>query len=335
MPKTIRYTEREDEVEKSPLIQAMITAVHEGGETALQSFTKDDLTYTRKQDSTNSFQLQADLDTEATLKDSLTKNYTEKSFSFYSEEGEALPTTFETDIVFIADPIDGSTNFKNKNNYWGITLSAYATDKDGHIDEPLASIIYHPKVKELLWTSSEEGFINAGNTFRMRGHGTDTIEALAHRADRPKTKEENRGEILDHKNITMITSGNADDYFDALTRGLHDKGVSIRNLGSTAISLGEVAGHGSHGLICLGETNKWDVAAGIHLAESSECTIINRQIELPNGKETPLLIVAKNKEIANELEIAVINTIYYPETVIDPLRTPEHSQACAKARGAI
>ena len=130
MPKTIRYTEREDEVEKSPLIQAMITAVHEGGETTLQSFTKDDLTYTRKQDSTNSFQLQADLDTEATLKDSLTKNYTEKSFSFYSEEGEALPTTFETDIVFIADPIDGSTNFKNKNNYWGITLSCLLYTSD-------------------------------------------------------------------------------------------------------------------------------------------------------------------------------------------------------------
>jgi|GEM_PF-6872195 len=329
---SVQYTLAETEVEKTPLIEAMIIAVHSAGNTALSFFTDDDPEFIRKNDYNKSFQLKADIKTEETLKEALKENFTDKTFSFYSEESEKIPSTFNTDIVFIADPIDGTTNFLNNNNYWGVTLSAYATDEHGHIDEPLASIIYHPKVKELVWTSAEEGFVNREKTYRIQGDGLDETEELAQRDESSKTLKSYNP--LDHKNVTMMASGEANDYFFAVQKELYNQNVSIRNSGSTAISLGEVAGHGSHGMICLGETNKWDVAGGIQLADASDCVIVKRELETANGTIIPMLIVAKTQEIADELEMATINAIYYPETILDPQESIEHGQACAKARGA-
>lgn len=301
----------------------MIQTIYNAGDTALHYFRTSPPFITKEDGSPQSI---ADLETEACIKESLEWNYTEKPSCFFSEETEDKTVNDDTEIVFVADPIDGTTNYLGENDNWGITLSAFKSD-DTEFKQPLASIIYRPTAEETLWTSSEEGYKNANKTYLYTGP-KDAItkgEAIA-------TQENEELDSLQGKLTTIHMNHDLYSYENALRDELQIiHRAPLRYNGSTALSMARVAGKGSDGMVCLGELNTWDVAAGTQLAKASGCTIVENTIKNKDGEDVPCLIVAKSAPIAKKLKEAAEQALD-PTISIDPKKTKSTKIKTAKLR---
>jgi len=149
----------------SPLLSAMIDAARASGEGLMQDFTRvrADLGVTSKIGP--DFVSQADLRAEATIKAIL--NAFAPEYGFLGEESGRVGGE-TSDLTWIVDPLDGTTNF-----LWGTPLfgTCIALARG---DEVLAGVLNLPALGEMLWAEKGAGAFMNGK--RIRASTKTTLE---------------------------------------------------------------------------------------------------------------------------------------------------------------
>ncbi|MFN0191834.1 MAG: inositol monophosphatase family protein [Aestuariivirga sp.] len=212
----------------------------------------------------------ADKRCEKVLREELAK--ARPTYGFLMEEsGEEKGS--DPDHRFIADPIDGTTNFMRAIPYFAISV---ALERKGEL---IAAVTYNPISDELFHGEKGQGAFLNNKRLRV-GARTDLTEAVVctgipHRG-RPGHAE-NRAEIA----------------------ALQAKSIGIRRFGSAALELGYVAA-GRLDAFWERGLAPWDVAAGMLFVReaSGVCTTIEGDGDPLHAKS----IVAANADIMVQIK---------------------------------
>lgn len=194
-----------------------------------------------------------DLIIEKYIIDEIRKNYSE--VEIISEEFNHRKTTCEK--YFTIDPIDGTINFANGLDIWGIQI-AYIEK-----GETLASVLYFPKLEILI--KSEKG----------KGTFINNVEC--------KVKK-----YIDLKNSLVafdFSKINKNNYI--LEKEVSEKIMRIREFGAACFGFGMVASGKMDGYYIMQNT-PWDiepgllacVEAGAKFYRDSNCTIVANSNEI-------------------------------------------------------
>jgi myo-inositol-1(or 4)-monophosphatase len=216
-----------------PLLTAMIEAARASGEGLMQDFSRvrADLGVTSKVGP--DFVSQADLRAEATIKSILTAHAPE--YGFHGEECGRVGGE-NSDLTWIVDPLDGTTNF-----LWGAPLfgTCIALARG---DEVLAGVINLPALGEMLWAEKGGGAFMNGKPIRVtdKARIEDAVIALGiPHAGKP-------GHDLFREEIGRLSS----------------KATGVRRTGSAAVDLAYTA-CGRWDAYVERIVAAWDVAAGV------------------------------------------------------------------------
>jgi myo-inositol-1(or 4)-monophosphatase len=187
------------------------------------------------------FVSRADIMAERTLRKELER--TRPEYGFLGEEGGEIKGTGEIGgrNRWIADPLDGTTNFLHGVPHFAISL---ALERDGEI---IAGIIYQPISDELFW--AEKG----------NGAFIDTPNARSRRLRVSGRKEPARA--LVGTGIPHIGRGDHPSYLKKL-EAVMNKTAGVRRWGAAALDLAFVAA-GRYDAFFEYGLAPWDVAAGI------------------------------------------------------------------------
>jgi myo-inositol-1(or 4)-monophosphatase len=187
------------------------------------------------------FVSRADIQAERTLRAELGR--TRPEYGFLGEEGGETKGTGEIGARnrWIADPLDGTTNFLHGVPHFAISL---ALERDGEV---IAGVIYQPISDELFW--AEKG----------NGAFVDTPNARSRRLRVSGRKE--LGQALVGTGIPQMGRGNHADYLGRLARVM-GRTAGVRRWGAASLDLAFVAA-GRYDAFFEFDLSPWDVAAGI------------------------------------------------------------------------
>lgn len=201
----------------------------------------------------------------------LKKNY--PSHGFLAEESGASSSHRDSDILWIIDPLDGTTNFAHNIPIFSISVGALG--KEGMV----CGIVYQPITNELFVAEKGVGAFLNGSKLTV-SHSKQFIGGIGTTAF-PHNIDENPMGCIDHFIHILKT------------------GTIIRNLGSSAINLAYLAAGRFDAYWGL-SIHPWDIAAGVLLVEEA-----NGQVSTYDGSSYPVLsglpMVATNKHIHNEV----------------------------------
>lgn len=192
--------------------------------------------------------------------------------SFLAEESGLLKEKKDS-ILWIIDPLDGTSNFARHLPFFVVSIAAY------HRDQGLCGVIYQPLTNELFVAEKGKGaFLNGAPL---------TVSSLS-----------------DLSTTTIGVGSPSHDvehpfpYMDYFVKLFH-LGVSFRNLGSAALGLAYVAAGRFDGLQ-IDYLHPWDVAAGKILIEEAggKLTLYNGD---PYQISVPSNVLATNQIIHNHL----------------------------------
>jgi myo-inositol-1(or 4)-monophosphatase len=183
------------------------------------------------------FVSRADVMAERTLRKELER--TRPDYGFLGEEGTEVKGDGRN--RWIADPLDGTTNFLHGVPHFAISL---ALEREGEI---IAGVIYQPISDELFW--AEKG----------NGAFIDTPNARSRRLRVSGRKEPARGLIA--TGIPHIGRGDHPAYLRKL-EAVMDKTAGVRRWGAAALDLAFVAA-GRYDAFFEYGLAPWDVAAGL------------------------------------------------------------------------
>lgn len=187
------------------------------------------------------FVSRADIMAERTLRKELER--TRPEYGFLGEEGGESKGTGEIGARnrWIADPLDGTTNFLHGVPHFAISL---ALERDGEI---IAGVIYNPISDELFW--AEKG----------NGAFVDTPNARSRRLRVSGRKE--LGTALVGTGIPMMGRGDHPEYVGKL-EAVMGKTAGVRRWGAASLDLAFVAA-GRYDAFFEYDLAPWDVAAGL------------------------------------------------------------------------
>jgi myo-inositol-1(or 4)-monophosphatase len=193
------------------------------------------------------FVSRADVMAERTLRKELER--TRPEYGFLGEEGGEIKGTGEIGgrNRWIADPLDGTTNFLHGVPHFCISL---ALEREGEI---VAGVIYQPISDELFW--AEKG----------NGAYIDTPNARSRRLRVSGRKELSRA--LVGTGIPHIARGDHPAYLGKL-ESVMGKTAGVRRWGAAALDLAFVAAGRYDAFLEYG-LKAWDVAAGILLVREA------------------------------------------------------------------
>ena len=141
---------------------------------------------------------------------------------------------------FVIDPIDGTVNFCQGFNSWGIQV-AYCEN-----GEPIASVIYQPIRKQLYSSSKGKGVKLNGKKIEVK--------------------------TFDHKKGIFLVESSQ---FDELERNLKDKMKvnvpSFRRIGASSVSLPFLAHGNVIGVLQVWPQKPWDLLPGILMCREMGC----------------------------------------------------------------
>jgi myo-inositol-1(or 4)-monophosphatase len=189
------------------------------------------------------FVSRADIMAERTLRKELER--TRPEYGFLGEEGTEIKGDGHN--RWIADPLDGTTNFLHGVPHFAISL---ALERDGEI---IAGVIYQPISDELFW--AEKG----------NGAFIDTPNARSRRLRVSGRKEPTRGLI--GTGIPHIARGDHPTYLRKL-EAVMAKTAGVRRWGAAALDLAFVAA-GRYDAFFEYGLAPWDVAAGLLLVQEA------------------------------------------------------------------
>jgi myo-inositol-1(or 4)-monophosphatase len=183
------------------------------------------------------FVSRADIQAERTLRKELER--TRPEYGFLGEEGTEIKGDGRN--RWIADPLDGTTNFLHGVPHFAISL---ALERDGEI---IAGIIYQPISDELFW--AEKG----------NGAFVDTPYARSRRLRVSGRKE--LGQALIGTGIPQMGRGNHPEYVRKL-ESVMGQTAGVRRWGAASLDLAFVAA-GRFDVFFEFGLAPWDVAAGV------------------------------------------------------------------------
>ncbi|MBS0520676.1 MAG: inositol monophosphatase [Proteobacteria bacterium] len=228
--------ERKSLAPRSATITVMIRAVFAAAKSLKRDFGEvEHLQVSEK--GPGDFVSRADIQAERTLRRELER--TRPDYGFLGEEGGE--TKGDGRNRWIADPLDGTTNFLHGVPHFAISL---ALERDGEI---IAGVIYQPISDELFWTEK-------GN-----GAYIDTPNARSRRLRVSGRKE--LGRALVATGIPHVGRGDHPAYLRKL-EAVMGKTAGVRRWGSAALDLAFVAA-GRYDAYFEYGLKPWDVAAGI------------------------------------------------------------------------
>ncbi len=215
---------------------------------------------------------EADLKSEELLKKGLKE--INPLFSVIAEESYNLEEKISSNVYWLVDPLDGTTNFVHKLPWFAISV-ALMKEK-----EPLLGVIYNPIIEELFWAKKGEGAFLNGISIKVSSSEDLLYSLLA--TGFPASK------ILERP-----------DYFVPLFKELITKTQGIRRFGSAALDLAYVA-CGRYDGFWEPYLKPWDTAAGFLLVKEAGGTVTDyfgnpyhpflNTVVASNGKIHPFLI---------------------------------------------
>ncbi|MBA3722620.1 MAG: inositol monophosphatase [Parachlamydiaceae bacterium] len=182
-------------------------------------------------------------------------------------------------IVWIIDPLDGTTNFARHIPLFTISIAAY------YREEGLCGVIYHPITNELFVAEKGKGAYLNGNKLSV-SKISNLDEALIG-GGFPNNIAENPIPYLNH--------------FAKFTK----LGVAVRHLGSAALALAYVAAGKLDGF-WLDHLYPWDLAAGKLLVEEAGGKV-TRYSGNPHQLHVPSDILASNQFIHQDMLNQIID----------------------------
>ena len=189
------------------------------------------------------FVSRADIMAERTLRKELER--TRPEYGFLGEEGGEIKGDGHN--RWIADPLDGTTNFLHGVPHFAISL---ALERDSEI---IAGVIYQPISDELFW--AEKG----------NGAFIDTPNARSRRLRVSGRKELTRGLIA--TGIPFVGKGDHPAYLRKL-EAVMGKTAGVRRWGAAALDLAFVAA-GRYDAFFEYGLSSWDVAAGLLIVKEA------------------------------------------------------------------
>ncbi len=144
---------------------------------------------------------------------------------------------FNTNWLWVVDPLDGTTNFRVHNPLFSVSIALY------HQDKPMLGVVYAPYLNELFVAERGKGATLNGK--RIKVSGTNEL----------------RKSFLTYcygthpKHMRMAVE---------LYKYFKMKSVDMRQMGSAAIELAWVAAGRTESIVIPG-THPWDAAAGVLL----------------------------------------------------------------------
>lgn len=162
--------------------------------------------------------------------------------SFLAEESGASPDQ-SGEILWIIDPLDGTTNFAHNIPLFGVSIAAY-NPKEGLV----CGVIYQPMTDELFVAEKGKGAFLNGT--RLQVSKCARITSGISCTNFPRDVHENPGNCID--NFIHILK----------------LGSTIRNLGTSVINLAYVAA-GRFDVYWTPHLHPWDIAAGMLLIQEA------------------------------------------------------------------
>jgi myo-inositol-1(or 4)-monophosphatase len=252
----------------SEITQVAIEAALKAGKILLTGFGTEFQVYLKP--GIQNYVTEYDHASEKCIMDHIKKNY--PNHSFLCEESG--PTSLDNSaILWIIDPLDGTTNFANDIPLFCISIAAY----NGH--EMILGVIYQPVTQELFIAERHKGaFLN---NIRIHVSETPIFAGGIGATGFPRNINENPYHCIDQF-IHILKNGTV-----------------IRNIGSSALNLAYVAG-GKFDAYWSVSLHSWDMAAGMLLIEEAGGTVTGY-----DGKSYDVLsnqpIVASNGLVHQEL----------------------------------
>lgn len=199
------------------------------------------------------------------------------SHHILAEESGLNKGSTKEDIIWIIDPLDGTTNFAHQIPIFTISIAAYEKD------QPLCGVVYQPMTQELFIAEKGKGaFLN-----------------------------ENRVQISQTKKIEdalLITSLPYENSFRPIfaiekLATLSQQGTVLRNFGSAALALAYVAA-GKVDAFWMYNLYPWDIAAGQLLVE--EAGGICTKYVSSSWLEKPTNVLASNSFLHKTLQNLIV-----------------------------
>jgi len=178
----------------------------------------------------------------------------------------------KSDIAWIIDPIDGTTNFAHRLPWFCVSIGV---EVEGEIS---AAVIYHPCMNEMFTAIRGEGAYL--NNKRLSVSGNSTLKNCILASGFPYDRTwENENNIELYSSFTMLTQG-------------------VRRFGAAALDLAYVAAGRMDGFWEC-KLKPWDVAAGKLLVEEAGGRVTNYSGESYSVYDHR--IVASNSLIHNDM----------------------------------
>jgi myo-inositol-1(or 4)-monophosphatase len=198
-------------------------------------------------------------------------SFIKERFPFHSilaEESGFSSHSEEENILWMIDPLDGTSNFAHHIPLFTISIAAYQGEKG------LCGVIFQPLTNELFVAENGKGAYLNGT--RLSVSKTHKIEDCLIIASLPYDVES--VPIFDMEELLQLIR----------------QGVTLRNLGSAALSLAYVAS-GKVDAFWMYNLYPWDLAAGQLLIE--EAGGILTRYPCPGLPHSPFNILASNKSL--------------------------------------
>lgn len=186
--------------------------------------------------------------------------------------------------LWILDPLDGTTNFLNQINYFGIALSLL-------IDYiPKVGVFGMPETRELFYTISEDiAYLNQAKLQNINKSLDKSLIAVSFSSKKYMSTEERSAEFA--------LFGEINDE----SRGCLRMGSATANICYTAANrFGACYGHNAF---------LWDIAAGVAIARASGCTVylsaIDDNFKISYAIGAPDTVNAIKVKMENHLNISL------------------------------
>ncbi len=211
---------------KKSYLKVAIRAAKEAGTELLNYYGKT--TSRIKED--KSILTEADLKSDILIKQIINSNF--PNHSVLSEESGM--EDYNSDFLWVIDPLDGSTNFSVQNPFFCVSIGLL------HNKHPIIGVVYSPIQDELFHAEVEKGAYLNGNLIEINRKASLDSSFIAFGNARDQQHRKNIIQIF--KNIKI-------------------KNNFIRQVGAAALELCYVAA-GRFGAYIMTGINSWDIVAG-------------------------------------------------------------------------
>lgn len=164
---------------------------------------------------------QADLDSEAFLRERLTKRF--PTFGFYSEEtAKESMRELDREFYWVVDPLDGTLQFSRSLPFFGVSVGLMRQGR------PIAGFIYLPKLGDLFHAQKGSGAYAGGKRIRIakREYPTKSVGVLSY-TGLSDDQQRKLHDIFIRENVVMLRIGSAIFHLGNTAAGRYDLYVGI------------------------------------------------------------------------------------------------------------